>query len=265
MTTTEGRRRILVTNDDGYDAAGLTALAAALDRLGEVVVVAPASECSAIGQGFTLAKAYRAKERSSGRFSVEGTPVDCVMFATAALGTFDLLVSGINRGANLGWDVWYSGTVGAALEGARRGLPSLAVSIDAIGSNPPYPYAPAADRTARYLEQGLLAASSYGGALNLNFPCTPPQRWAPLRLATLSRRVVNTNKLRVTTLSGGTWELRVEQERSSDLLEPDADAGAVHAGAVLGWVPLDDVGARADLAPLCAWAQRIQEAEEDPR
>ena len=113
-------RRILVTNDDGVHAPGIAALAAALSDLGEVTVVAPAHEASAVGHALTLARPLRLEEIRPHVFSVDGTPTDCVNVAITHVlkGTPDLIVSGINTGYNIGDDVTYSGTVAGALEGA---------------------------------------------------------------------------------------------------------------------------------------------------
>lgn len=123
--------RILISNDDGVFAPGLQALADALAPLGEVVVVAPDAERSGFSSALTLDRPLRAVQLPNGFWSVNGTPADCVYLALNGLFTqrFDLLVSGINSGANLGDDVMYSGTVGAAREGRLMQLPALAVSF----------------------------------------------------------------------------------------------------------------------------------------
>src|SRR5262245_42408605 len=122
---------ILVTNDDGYRSEGIKALADALGALGEVVTVAPIGEASAIGHALTLRRPLRLEHVGKGVFSVDGTPTDCVNVAIAHVFKQlpDLVVSGINKGWNLGDDVTYSGTVAGALEGALLGVPSLAVSL----------------------------------------------------------------------------------------------------------------------------------------
>jgi 5'-nucleotidase len=123
--------RILVTNDDGYRSEGILALADALRPLGEVVIVAPAEEASAIGHALTLRRPLRLELISPGIYHVDGTPTDCVNIAITQVfrGLPDLVASGINKGYNLGDDVTYSGTVSGALEGALLGVPSLAVSL----------------------------------------------------------------------------------------------------------------------------------------
>jgi 5'-nucleotidase len=124
---------ILVTNDDGVHAPGIKALAGALAALGEVHVVAPDREVSACGQSLTLKHPLRAEKIQEQVYSVDGTPADCVNLALVKLlpRRPDLVVSGINRGANLGEDVFYSGTVGGAREGTFFRVPSMAVSLAA--------------------------------------------------------------------------------------------------------------------------------------
>ena len=127
-------KRILVTNDDGVHSDGIHALAAALASLGEVTVVAPHVEASAIGHALTLRRPLRMERLRDRVYEVDGTPTDCVNIALtqlyAASGHPDLVVSGINKGYNLGDDVTYSGTVSGALEGSLLGIPSIAVSLE---------------------------------------------------------------------------------------------------------------------------------------
>jgi 5'-nucleotidase len=124
--------RILVTNDDGGRSEGIKALARALEPLGDVTVVAPHNEASAIGHALTLRRPLRLERIGESVYEVDGTPTDCVNIAVTKVlqGKPDLVVSGINKGYNLGDDVTYSGTVAGALEGALLGIPSLAVSLE---------------------------------------------------------------------------------------------------------------------------------------
>ncbi len=126
--------RILVTNDDGVRSAGITALAGALEPLGEVTIVAPMAEASAIGHALTLRRPLRLEQLEERVFAVDGTPTDCVNIAvtTVLRGMPSLVVSGINKGWNLGDDVTYSGTVSGAFEGALLGVPSIAVSLQYV-------------------------------------------------------------------------------------------------------------------------------------
>jgi 5'-nucleotidase len=125
-------RQILLTNDDGYFSPGLQALADALQALGTVTVVAPEREASAVGHALTLRVPLRLEHVRPNVFSVDGTPTDCVNIGVAEVLAHppDLIVSGINKGLNIGDDVTYSGTVAGALEGALLGYPAMAVSLE---------------------------------------------------------------------------------------------------------------------------------------
>lgn len=123
--------KILVSNDDGYLATGINVLTAALEEVADVVVMAPDRNRSAASNSLTLMTPLRVSEVSPNRFKVDGTPSDCVHLALTGFLDYepDLVVSGINHGANLGDDVIYSGTVAAAMEGRFLGLPTIAVSL----------------------------------------------------------------------------------------------------------------------------------------
>src|ERR1700716_1201085 len=144
--------RILVTNDDGYRSEGLRVLADVLRALGDVVVVAPVTEASAIGHALTLRHPLRLERIADRVFAVDGTPTDCVNIAVTQVfkGLPDLVVSGINKGWNLGDDVTYSGTVAGALEGALLGTAALAVSLKATRGD--YDFGPSAHAAARIAE-----------------------------------------------------------------------------------------------------------------
>src|SRR5262245_7516831 len=125
----EGPLRFLLTNDDGIDAPGLAALAAAARHLGETVTVAPAGPCSSCGHQVTTTRSVRLNDHGEGRYSVEGWPADCVRVALhGAAERVDWVLSGINAGGNLGADVYVSGTVAAVREAALLGLPGVALS-----------------------------------------------------------------------------------------------------------------------------------------
>jgi 5'-nucleotidase len=164
---------ILVTNDDGVHAPGIKALAGALAALGEVHVVAPDREVSACAQSLTLKHPLRAEKIAEQVYSVDGTPADCVNLALVKLlpRRPDLVVSGINRGANLGEDVFYSGTVGGAREGTFFRVPSIAVSLAARAESDFAPAAAFSVKLARMvLEQGLPERT----LLNVNVPSGTP-------------------------------------------------------------------------------------------
>jgi 5'-nucleotidase len=167
--------RILVTNDDGYRSEGIVALADALRRLGDVTIVAPVEEASAIGHALTLRRPLRLESISDGVYGVDGTPTDCVNIAVTQVfkGLPDLVVSGINKGWNVGDDVTYSGTVAGALEGALLGAPSIAVSLAATRKI--YDFSHAAHAAAVFAE-GLLQRRLPGRTfLNVNVPKGQPK------------------------------------------------------------------------------------------
>lgn len=175
---------ILVSNDDGIHSAGLTALADAMAKVGEVVVVAPDREQSACSHALTLHRPLRIDEIAAGRWTVDGTPTDCVNLGVNGILPIrpELLVSGINKGANLGDDVTYSGTVSAAMEGTLLGIPSIAVSLIGRGSFEFGTAARFAGHLARWvLEHGLPPDT----LLNVNVP--QPPGGAALRGVRLTR------------------------------------------------------------------------------
>ena len=169
--------KILVTNDDGIFADGLRALVKELKNMAQVVVVAPDRELSAMGAAVSLHQPVRARKVAPvvagvESYAVEGTPADCVILALGKLvkDRIELVISGINRGANLGDDVLISGTVGAALQGSAHGLPALAVSV-APGENLYLDDAAKfAALLARKIELGVIPANT---CLNVNLPNLP--------------------------------------------------------------------------------------------
>jgi 5'-nucleotidase len=160
---------ILISNDDGIDAPGIIALAEALSDLGEVFVVAPDREQSAKSHSISLDRPLRVFERQPGWFAVDGTPADCVYLGLLHLAPRRpaLVASGINRGYNLGSDFFYSGTVAAAVEGAIRGVPSFAISLE---RGPGDGLLPAA-RFAHAVAHAILAEGlPHKTLLNVNVP-----------------------------------------------------------------------------------------------
>ncbi len=225
--------KILVTNDDGIDSPGLHALAEAMRELGEVWVVAPDRERNAVGHAVTLHKPLRLTKLGRRAFCVNGTPSDCVNLAlkTVLPSLPDLVVSGINRGSNLGDDVTYSGTVSAALEGTILGVPSIAVSqeIHKTERLARYPAAAAhAVRVARLvLADGLPAET----LINVNVPDRARAAIKGLRITSLSRRRFENPVVEKTDPHGRKYYwiagTRISWERRAD-----ADHEAVRRGYV---------------------------------
>jgi 5'-nucleotidase len=175
---------ILVTNDDGVSSAGIHALAAALKPLGSVTVVAPTQEASAIGHALTLRRPLRIEDHGPGLFAVDGTPTDCVNLGIEIIlkQKPDLVVSGINKGWNLGDDVTYSGTVAGAMEGALLGIPSIAVSLKRTAS---FDFSFSADAAATVARAALAGQWPSKTFLNLNLNSGP---FKGFRVTTQARR-----------------------------------------------------------------------------
>ena len=167
--------RILVTNDDGVHSEGIHALAAALTRLGPVTVVAPHVEASAIGHALTLRRPLRVERLRDDVYEVDGTPTDCVNIAIARIldGPPELVVSGINKGYNLGDDVTYSGTVAGAMEAALLGIPGIAVSLERTSAA--YDFSGAASAAAHIAEMVLTRGLPARTFININVPPGQPR------------------------------------------------------------------------------------------
>lgn len=216
---------VLVTNDDGIHAAGLGALAAALESLGEVWVVAPEREQSACGHALTLHRPLRPHQWAERRFAVNGTPSDCVNLAV--LGFLPerpaLVASGVNHGSNLGDDVTYSGTVSAAMEGTLLGVPSIAVSLVDGGDFE------AAGRVARLVAMRVLVEGLPAKTLlNVNVPRQPPRG---VRFTRLGHRVYEGKVVEQVDPRGRTHYWLGGGAPQWGALE-GTDMGAVHEGFV---------------------------------
>ncbi len=169
--------KILISNDDGYHAAGIRTLAAALREVAQVTVVAPERDRSGASNSLTLDNPLRALEVEPGLYRVDGTPTDCVHLAITGLLDHepDMVISGINAGANLGDDVLYSGTVAAAMEGRFLGLPAIAVSLAVPGSNhgAATHFATAAQAVLRLIDRLANDPLPADTILNVNVPDVP--------------------------------------------------------------------------------------------
>jgi 5'-nucleotidase len=226
--------RILLTNDDGIHAPGLVALGQALAPLGDVVTLAPERPRSAMGHAVTLHKPLRiwpVKLPHGGRaFATNGTPADCV-----ALGTSEyvgqrpsLVVSGINLGPNLGVDMFYSGTVAAAMEAAISGLPAFAISIASYESAD---FEPAA-QFARYLAEVVEARSLPKGTfLNVNVPPLSAAEMAGVAV-TRQGRITYSNRIERRTDPRGMAYYWLTGDRVDEDDGADSDAAAVREGKI---------------------------------
>ena len=186
--------RILLTNDDGVAASGLRLLETIARRFSDDIwVVAPAEEQSGTGHSLTLTRPIRLRRLGEQRFAVSGTPTDAVMMALAYLmrdAPPDLILSGINRGANLAEDATYSGTVSAAMEGALAGVRSIALSqaYSREGLGDSVPYAAAEAWAERVLAPLIDAPMDSGTLVNVNFPALPADEVRGVRVVSQGLR-----------------------------------------------------------------------------
>ncbi len=179
--------RILLSNDDGYLAPGLAVLAQALARFGEITVVAPERDRSGASNSLTLTQPLRVRQGANGFYYVDGTPTDCVHIAITGLMPHapDMVIAGINHGANLGDDVLYSGTVAAAMEGRFLGKPAIAVSL--AGHKGGH-FETAAHYAARLVEQLTRDSLPADTILNVNVPDLPLESIAGIEATRLGNR-----------------------------------------------------------------------------
>lgn len=179
--------RILLSNDDGYFAPGLAILAESISRLAEIVVVAPERDRSGASNSLTLDRPLAVKRSHSGFYYVNGTPTDCVHLAVTGMLDVvpDMVISGINHGANMGEDTIYSGTVAAATEGFLLGIPSIAISLASKqGGNYPTAARVACDLIERYLRNPIRLPV----LLNVNVPDIAHERIQGVEVTRLGRR-----------------------------------------------------------------------------
>lgn len=241
------RPLFLVSNDDGVHAEGLPALARELMPLGGVLVCAPTSERSGAGHSITIGRPILVERISLApgieAWAVEGSPADCVKFALSNLcdaGRPDLVLSGVNRGLNLSTHIFYSGTVGAALEGAMMGVPAIAVSLGRYG-NPPGESAEdgslefAARLAARLARTALERGMPPDACLNVNIPDLPPAELRGIKITRQGRFGFRT-RYEPDAATGG-WLLRGPMSDTDDD-DPLLDHRAVRDGFV-SVTPLD--------------------------
>jgi len=194
--------RILLTNDDGINAPGFAVLERIAAELShDVWCVAPAEESSGAGHSLTLTRPIRLRKLGERRFAVTGTPTDAVMMALANImvdGLPDLILSGVNRGANLAEDVTYSGTVSAAMEGALAGIRSIALSqvYSRDGAGDAVPFEPSETLASNIIRRLLETPYEKGTLVNINFPALPPADVRGVRVCHQGRR--DYGRLRVT-------------------------------------------------------------------
>ena len=246
--------RILVSNDDGYFSPGIALLAERLGALGDVTVVAPERDRSGASNSLTLDRPLTVRRAPNGFFFVNGTPTDCVHLAVTGLLDFlpDVVVSGINLGANMGDDTIYSGTVAAATEGFLLGIPSLAVSLTSREAK----HLESAASVARQLVERV-GRAPFGQPvlLNVNVPDVAPPTLGPLEVTRLGRRHKAEPVERVRTPRGETAYWIGAAGGAADA-GPGTDFHAVAAGRV-SVTPLQvDLTLRDQLAMVKEWLGR---------
>lgn len=220
--------KILLTNDDGVDSEGLNSLSREMEALGKVTVVAPYEERSAVSHGLTIHQPLRLIERSRNRYALTGTPVDCILFAVRKLFKRppDLVISGINHGANLGDDVHYSGTVAGAREAALYGIPAIAFSQILGDSEPDFEQAA---KTARHLISEFFPDRIPRGTfLNINFPVGHAPHY---RVARQGTKLI-TSSIEEKHDPRGRRYYWIGKDESEWLIESDTDYQAIREGFI---------------------------------
>jgi 5'-nucleotidase len=228
------RARILLSNDDGIEATGLKVLERIARGLSDDVwVVAPETEQSAASHSLTLRLPLRIRELGPKRYAVNGTPTDAVLLAVQHIMTGkrpDLVLSGVNRGGNLGEDVTYSGTIAAAMEGTLLGVPSISLS-QCYTSGEKTRWGPAEKFAAEVIRKLATIRWPKGVLMNVNFPDLPAEGVRGVEVATQGRRKI-----------GGTLERRLDPRgvpyywittmRTEDPLREGSDLAAINSGAI---------------------------------
>ena len=244
---------ILVCNDDGIYGPGLPPLAAALGPLGRVTVVVPEQERSAISHAITLHKPIRVRRVKTNTYIINGTPADCVRFGVLSLmkNRADIVVSGINKGPNLGVDTVYSGTLGAAREACVLGLQSVAVSLVDEGKGC---FATAARFTRVLVRRLLQHPLPPQTCLNVNVPDRPPARVRGVAVTHLGKRRYG-KELTSRVDPRGQNYYWLAGETPTGIASPGSDVGAVEGG-VISVTPISlDMTAHGQIAALKQWSR----------
>jgi len=234
MTDTLARPLILLTNDDGYDAPGLLALATALRGAGELAIVAPDHNWSASGHSLTLHKPMRARSvtlaNGAPAIITSGSPSDCVTLAFIGLipRKPDLVISGINHGANVGLDLTYSGTVAGAMESVIGGVTGIAASLDTVQ---PAEFDTAARWVARLAQKVLTAQLDEPLLLNVNVPALPEDQIKGVEITRLGKRIYRDALVQREDPRGRPYYW-IGGEPPLGIPEPGTDIGALANGYV---------------------------------
>ena len=180
--------KILLTNDDGYDAENIQNLFLELQKIHDVWIVAPKNNCSGMSAAISFLKDTEIEKVSENVFSVDGTPADCTYFGLLGLVDFefDIVVSGINHGANIGNDVLYSGTVGAAVGGRKLKYPPIAISVASYNAKDPKFIA---KKSVEIINLIVNSASGYSGKVfNINLPDINEEEYKGIKITSLAQR-----------------------------------------------------------------------------
>src|SRR5277367_1677628 len=220
---------ILITNDDGIHAPGLRALVESMKEIATVTVIAPSQERSAAAQSLTLRQPIYCDQIAEREYSVDGTPADAMILAFHTLlpEKPDLVISGINRGANMGENIYYSGTVGAAMEGAINRVPSIAISVS-YRSSKDIDFTPAAEFARALIPVVLTEKLPAGILLNVNVP----QIWQGSVRFTKQSSKITRNLLQPGTDPRGRKYFWLHEQQIVEGIEPDTDMAAVRDGAI---------------------------------
>jgi 5'-nucleotidase len=245
---------IVITNDDGISAPGLRALVKGLEGLGIISVVAPSHERSAAAQSLTLRQPIYCDQVAEREWSVEGTPADAMIIAMHTLFPEkpDLVISGINRGGNLGENVYYSGTVGAAMEAAVNHVPAIAISVAHRGRD--FNYEPAAQFARRLAPLVLKEGMPAGIVLNVNVP----NKWKGEVRFTRQSSKISRNLLQAGQDPRGRKYYWLHEQEVKEGIGPDTDYAAIFEGAI-SITPLElDHTHVPSLNHLSHWAKELE-------
>jgi 5'-nucleotidase len=246
---------ILVTNDDGIHAPGLRALADAMSEVGTVTIVAPNQERSAAAQSLTLRQPIYCDQIADNEYAVEGTPADAMILAfhTLLKEKPDLVISGINRGGNMGENIYYSGTVGAAMEGALNRVPAIAISVACRKKD--FDFAPAAGFARTLVPLILSDGLPRGVLLNVNVP----QPWTGAVRFTRQSSKITRNVLQPGSDPRGRRYFWLHEQQLVDGIEPDTDMAAIRDGAISITPLVIDHTHASSLNHLSHWVEALEQ------
>ncbi|MBO8173928.1 MAG: 5'/3'-nucleotidase SurE [Thermococcus sp.] len=253
--------KILITNDDGINSRGIKAAVDALQGLGDIYVIAPMFQRSASGRAMTLHRPLRAKRVTmkgvKAAYALDGMPVDCIVFALARFGSFDLAISGINLGENMSTEITISGTASAAIEAATHGIPSIAISLEVDREKHKFGEGEEINFTTakfflRKIAEAVLRRGLPKGVdmLNVNVPYDANEN-TPIEITRLARRMYNPSIEERIDPKGTPYYWIVGTQCPREVLEPGTDMYAVKVERKVSVTPINiDMTAKVDLGQL---------------